>query len=76
MQAELFERFARADRSRARQTGGTGLGLSIAKAIVTAHHGTIEVDSTPGDTTFTLRLPARPHAPVASAVAGAAAETA
>ncbi|HWI32369.1 MAG TPA: ATP-binding protein [Microbacterium sp.] len=64
VQADLFERFARGDRSRARQTGGTGLGLSIAKAIVTAHHGTIEVDSAPGDTTFTLRLPARPHAPV------------
>ena len=72
IQAELFERFARADRSRARQTGGTGLGLSIAKAIVTAHHGTIEVDSRPGDTTFSLRLPARPHAPVAAPALSAA----
>lgn len=57
---ELFERFARADRSRARQTGGSGLGLSIARAIVTAHGGTIEVDSRPGDTTFTVRLPLTP----------------
>ncbi len=60
---ELFERFSRADRSRARQTGGTGLGLSIARAIVDAHGGTISVASVPGDTTFEVRLPARPADP-------------
>lgn len=53
----LFERFARADKSRARNTGGTGLGLSIAHAIALAHNGTLAVDSKPGSTTFTLRLP-------------------
>ncbi|NNH02281.1 sensor histidine kinase [Microbacterium ulmi] len=63
---ELFERFSRADRSRARQTGGTGLGLSIVRAIVDAHGGTITVDSAPGDTTFEVRLPARPADPAAS----------
>ncbi|GAA3628975.1 HAMP domain-containing sensor histidine kinase [Microbacterium awajiense] len=63
---ELFERFSRADRSRARKTGGTGLGLSIARAIVTAHGGTISVQSTPGDTVFEVRLPARPDDPAAS----------
>ncbi len=58
---ELFERFSRGDRSRARKTGGTGLGLSIAQAIVTAHGGTISASSRPGDTTFEVRLPARPE---------------
>nr|WP_315902483.1 ATP-binding protein [Microbacterium memoriense] len=60
---ELFERFARADSSRARQTGGTGLGLSIAKAIATAHDGTLSVESEPGATVFEMRLPARPETP-------------
>ncbi|QIG40187.1 HAMP domain-containing histidine kinase [Microbacterium sp. 4R-513] len=65
IKAELFERFARADRSRARKTGGTGLGLSIARAIVAAHGGIITVASEPGDTTFEVRLPARPADPAA-----------
>lgn len=60
---ELFERFSRADRSRARKTGGTGLGLSIVRAIVEAHRGEISVTSVPGDTTFTVRLPAKPADP-------------
>jgi signal transduction histidine kinase len=38
---------------------GSGLGLSICKDIVTAHGGTITVESRPGDTRFTVRLPLR-----------------
>ncbi|WP_318841105.1 sensor histidine kinase [Microbacterium sp. M28] len=60
---ELFARFVRGDSSRARQTGGTGLGLAIVKAIVDGHHGDIAVDSEPGSTTFTVRLPVNPASP-------------
>jgi two-component system OmpR family sensor kinase len=66
LREELFERFSRADRSRARRTGGTGLGLSIVKAIVSAHGGTIRAISSPGDTTFEVRLPGRPADPPAA----------
>jgi signal transduction histidine kinase len=52
----LFERFYRGDR--ARVAGGTGLGLAIAKEIITAHGGTINVESVLGrGSTFTIRLP-------------------
>ena len=37
---------------------GTGLGLDIVRRIVVdGHHGEISVDSQPGDTRFTVRLP-------------------
>ncbi len=53
----IFSRFYRADSSRS-QTEGYGLGLPIAHKIVKAHHGTLSVESVPGEgSTFTVRLP-------------------
>jgi two-component system, OmpR family, sensor kinase len=66
-QAErVFERFYRADAARTRRAGGvtgTGLGLAIVAALVTAHHGIVQVRQTPGGgATFQLRLPLVPDA--------------
>lgn len=36
---------------------GSGLGLTLAQSFVLQHQGTIECDSTPGHTCFTIRLP-------------------
>jgi signal transduction histidine kinase len=56
--AQVFDRFYRGDAARARASGGSGLGLAIARALVEAHGGTIDVQSTPGQgTTFVVELP-------------------
>ncbi len=54
----VFERFYRADPSRARTSGGIGLGLSIVAAVAEAHGGTVSASSRPGEgTTFSIALP-------------------
>lgn len=40
--------------------GGSGLGLTLAQTFVHQHHGTIEADSQPGRTCFTLLFPLGP----------------
>lgn len=39
--------------------GGSGLGLALAQSFIQQHHGSIEVESRPGRTCFTLKLPIR-----------------
>ena len=54
----LFSRFYRATSATEHAISGTGLGLAIVKSIADAHHGAIEVDSSPGvGTTMRVLLP-------------------
>jgi two-component system sensor histidine kinase CiaH len=55
--SRYFDRFYRADSSRARSTGGYGIGLSTAKAIVTRHKGRISNYYADGVITFTAVIP-------------------
>ena len=63
----VFDRFFRADPSRARATGGAGLGLTIAKQLVEAHGGSISVDNAvPTGARFVIELPiTAPNSPAA-----------
>jgi len=55
---KIFQRFWRADTSRARETGGSGLGLAIVQSIVARHSGDIDVTETAGGgATISVSLP-------------------
>ena len=53
-QEHVFERFYRTDAGLA---AGSGLGLAIARELASVMGGEIELESRPGRTVFTLRLP-------------------
>lgn len=58
----VFDRFYRADASRARATGGAGLGLAIVKHLVEAHGGAVAIESEPGrGTTVSFTIPLAPR---------------
>jgi two-component system OmpR family sensor kinase len=50
----IFERFYRID---GRLASGSGLGLAIARELARAMDGALDLESEPGRTVFTLRLP-------------------
>jgi signal transduction histidine kinase len=57
----IFEPFFQADQKLTRTREGVGLGLAIVQEIVTAHGGSIGIESEPGKgSVFTVTLPAKP----------------
>ena len=69
---QVFERFFRVDRARAREvaseSGGAGLGLAIGRWIAEAHGGTLALTrSSEAGSTFEIVLPRRTAAPAGAA---------
>ena len=63
--AQIFERFHRSERTRARTHEGSGIGLALVRELVTMHGGSIEVQSIVGQgSTFRVSIPTgRAHLP-------------
>ncbi|MDF1560229.1 MAG: ATP-binding protein [Bacteroidales bacterium] len=60
---KIFERFYRSAGNGDSAAGGTGIGLYLVSKLVALHHGTVEVDSQPGQgSTFTVRIPVNRNA--------------
>ncbi|GAA4714624.1 sensor histidine kinase [Nocardioides conyzicola] len=56
--ARAFDRFHRGDAARVQAIQGMGLGLQTVKKVVEAHHGSVDLDSLPGQgTTVRVRVP-------------------
>ena len=53
----IFKAFRRAEANASADTGHLGLGLYVACQIVRSHGGSLDVRSSDGTTTFTVRLP-------------------
>ena len=53
----IFNLYKRGEMRSQNTNGGTGLGLAISKGIVEAHGGSIDVQSKPGRTRFSFRIP-------------------
>ena len=59
----IFERFYRADPSRARGSGGAGIGLAIVKELVAAHGGIVGAESERDGVTVWFELPLLAYEP-------------
>jgi CheY-like chemotaxis protein len=56
----LFRPFVQLDAGLAREATGTGLGLALVAQMAQLHGGSVIVDSRPGTSSFTIRLPWQP----------------